>query len=131
MLYIKVYTKSQLVLLRSLIPIIKKKYRLPKEVLDQMYRVLKDRKLGKRGFIAVLLKPLKDDMEGMKDVLNMYPHKLKTKGDIEDIKIEKQESWLTKGKEWYMDTLEIKGESSYIYIIYSMTVKRLYGLDVK
>ncbi len=131
MQYIKIYTNSQLILLRSLVTVMKKKYRLPMEILEQVHRLLKDGKLGEQGFIAIILNPVKDDMVGIKDILNLYPCKLKVKGDLEDIEIEGQKSWLTKGREWYIDTLEIRKESSYIYVIYSMTVKRLYGSDMK
>lgn len=130
MQYIKIYTNSQLILLRSLVTVMKKKYRLPMEILEQVHRLLKDGKLGERGFIAIILNPVEDDMVGIKDILNLYPCKLKVK-DLEDIEIEEQKSWLTKGREWYIDTLEIRKESSYIYVIYSMTVKCLYGSDMK
>lgn len=131
MQYIKIYTNSQLILLRSLVTVMKKKYRLPMEILEQVHRLLKDGKLGEQGFIAIILNPVEDDMVGIKDILNLYPCKLKVKGDLEDIEIEGQKSWLTKGREWYIDTLEIRKDSSYIYVIYSMTVKRLYGSDMK
>lgn len=126
-MFIKVYTKSQLVLLRNLNPILKKKYRLPYEVIDRADRILRNNKFGKSGFIAILLEPLWDDTREMEDIINCYPRKLKIMGDIVDLPIEEQDSWMTKDREWYFDTWKIKGESSYIYIIYSMTLERLYG----
>lgn len=54
-MYIKIYTKSQLILLRRLKPLLKKKYQLPNEILDKVEAILEDRKLGKSGFVAILL----------------------------------------------------------------------------
>jgi len=126
-MYIKIYTKSQLILLRSLLPVMKKKYRLPNEILDKVYRILKEDSIGENGFIGILLEPLHNDTVGIKDIVNCYPRKLKLLGDIQDIKIQEQGSWMTKGKEWYMDTIKIRKEDSYIYFIYSMTLEELYG----
>lgn len=132
-MYIKIYTKSQLILLRRLIPLFKKKYRIPKEILDKVYRILKSKKLGEKGFIAILLKPVTDDMIEIRDILDCYPQKLHSGEDLDGVSITDNRSWLTKGKEWYIDTLELKedNKSSYVYAIYSMTVKDLYGDEVQ
>lgn len=125
-MFIKIYKKSQLLLLRSLLAFFKEKYRFPKEIFDTAERVLEYRELGRTGFIAILPIPLRNDMTEIQDILNLYPHELKIKGDIADVLIEEQDTWLTKDRQWYMDKLKIKGENSYIYVIYSMTIKTLY-----
>lgn len=130
-MYIKIYTKSQLILLRSLMPLMKDKYRLPSGILNKVYEVLKDGSLGKHGFIAIIINPVQNDIVGIKDILNCYPYKLKIKGDIRDVKVEEQDSWMTKDREWYMDALKVKKQSSHIYVIYSMTLEVLYGSDKK
>lgn len=130
-MYIKIYTKSQLILLRSLIPLIKNKYKLPSGILDKVYQILEDDSLGKHGFVAILINPVQNDVVGIKDVLNCYPYKLKVMGDIRDVDVEEQDSWMTKDREWYMDVLRVKKQSSYIYVIYSMTLGVLYGSDKK
>lgn len=126
-MYIKIYTKSQLVLLRSVNRLFRKKYRLPQEILNRVEAILMVRELGTHGFIAVLLEAVKNDITEIEDTLNCYPRSLKDGEDVTDVPIEETGTWLTKGKEWYMDTLKIQGEKSWIYVIYSMTVKRLYG----
>lgn len=126
-MYIKIYTNSQLILLRSLLPVMKKKYRIPNEILDKVYRILKEESIGENGFIGILLEPLRNDIVGIKDVLNYYPSKLKVLGDIQGIKIQEQKTWMTEGKEWYIDTLKFRKGDSYIYFIYSMTSENLYG----
>ena len=126
-MYIKIYTKSQLVLLRSVNRLFRKKYRLPQEILNRVEAILMVKDLGEHGFVAVLLDPVENDMTGIEDVLNCYPYILKDNEDVENISVDESDTWLTKGKEWYMDTLKIKGEKSWIYAIYSMTVERIYG----
>ena len=125
-MYIKIYTKSQLVLLRSVNRLFRKKYRLPQEILNRVEAILMVKKLGEHGFVAVLLDPVENDMTGIEDVLNCYPYILKDNEDVENILVDESDTWLTKGKEWYMDTLKIKGEKSWIYVLYSMTMQRIY-----
>lgn len=128
-MYIKIYTKSQLVLLRNLMHMFKKKYRLPIGILDKVERVLVSRKLGRTGFIAILLEPIEsgNDEIQIEDILNCYPHHLTLEDDIEDVAVKEDGTWLTEGREWYMDTWKIQKESSYIYIIYSMSMDVLYA----
>ena len=125
-MYIKIYTKSQLVLLRSVNRLFRKKYRLPQEILNRVEAILMVKKLGEHGFVAVLLDPVENDMTGIEDVLNCYPYILKDNEDVENISVDESDTWLTKGKEWYMDTLKIKGEKSWIYVLYSMKMQRIY-----
>lgn len=126
-MYIKIYSKSQLILLRRLRPLLKRKYLLPEEILNKAERILKEKKLGKSGFIAILLKPVRDDITGIQDVLDCYPRKLHIAHDIEDIPLVDDGRWLTKQREWYLDTLELWDDRSTVYVIYSMTLKTLYG----
>lgn len=126
-MFIKIYKKSQLLLLRSLLAFFKERYRLPKEILDTAGRALGYRKLGRTGFVAILPIPIRNDMVEIRDILNLYPHELKIKGDVIDVPTETQDTWLTKDRQWYMDILKIKGENSHIYVIYSITIETLYG----
>jgi len=128
-MYIKIYTKSQLILLRRLKPLLKKKYQLPNEILDKTEMILKDRELGKSGFIAILLEPVTNDITGIKDILDCYPRKLHIGEDIVDVSIIDDGNWLTRNREWYLDTLKLQDDGSNIYTIYSMTLKALYGQE--
>ena len=74
---IKIYTKSQLVLLRSVNGLYRKKYRLPQEILNRVEAILMVKDLGGHGFVAVLLDPVENGMTGIEDVLNCYPRLLK------------------------------------------------------
>ena len=84
------------------------------------------KELGEHGFIAVLIEPVENDTTEIEDELNCYPHVLKDGEDIVDVPVKETNTRMTKGKEWYMDTLKMKGEKSWIYVIYSMTIKRIY-----
>lgn len=106
-MYIKIYTKSQLILLRRLKPLLKKKYQLPNEILDKAEMILKDRELGKSGFVAILLEPVTNDIAGIQDILDCYPQKLHIGEDIEDISVIDNGNWLTRHREWYLDTLKL------------------------
>lgn len=125
-MYIKIYTKSQLVLLRSVNRLFRKKYRLPQEILNRVEAILMVKELGENGFVAVLLDPVENDMTGIEDALDCYPYILKDDEDVVNVSVDESDTWLTKGKEWYMDTLKIKGEKSWIYVLYSMTMQRIY-----
>lgn len=122
-MYIKIYTKSQLVLLRRLQPLFRKKYKIPREILKRVYQILKNRNLGRNGYIAIVLKPITDDMIEIKDILDCYPRKFHGGEDIVDVPVNDNKQWLTKGREWYMDILFSKEDKSYVYVIYSMTLK--------
>ena len=49
---LKFTQKSQLILLRRLKPLLKKKYQLPDEIMDKIEIILKDRKLGEKRFCS-------------------------------------------------------------------------------
>lgn len=125
-MHIKIYSKSQLVLFRSVNKLFRKKYRLPQGVLDRIEAILMVKELGEHGFIAVLIEPVENDITEIEDELNCYPRVLKDGEDIVDVPVKETNTRMTKGKEWYMDTLKMKGEKSWIYVIYSMTIKRIY-----
>ncbi len=126
-MHIKIYSKSQLVLLRSVNKLFRKKYRLPQGVLERIEAILMVKELGEHGFIAVLIEPVENDITEIEDELNCYPRVLKDGEDIVDVPVKETNTRMTKGKEWYMDTLKMKGEKSWIYVIYSMTIKRIYA----
>ena len=125
-MHIKIYSKSQLVLFRSVNKLFRKKYRLPQGVLDRIEAILMVKELGEHGFIAVLIEPVENDTTEIEDELNCYPRVIKDGEDIVDVPVKETNTRMTKGKEWYMDTLKMKGEKSWIYVIYSMTIKRIY-----
>lgn len=80
-MYIKIYTRSQLVLLRQL-NILLGKYQIPGEILEEADKLLDRKKLGRSGFIAVMIEPLTDSVEEVKMLLNCYPKRIEVSEHI-------------------------------------------------
>ena len=97
-MHIKIYSKSQLVLLRSVNKLFRKKYRLPQGVLDRIEAILMVKELGEHGFIAVLIEPVEYDITEIEDELNCYPRVLKDGEDIVDVPVKETNTRMTKGK---------------------------------
>lgn len=124
-MFIKIYTKSQLVLLRKVNKLMGK-YKIPKEIIRKVERILYDKKLGKNGFIAIFLEPIKNDVIQIFDTLDCYPITLELTDNLTGIDIKDTKSWMTKGNEWYIDQMTVKGGKSYVWIFYYMRIKDLY-----
>lgn len=126
-MYIKIYSKSQMVLLRQINGLLGK-YRIPKEVIYRVDRLLEER-LGTGGFIAIFLDPVEDDDTEVKDCINLYPLKARMGDDVIGLNVRCTKRKMTKGREWYIDNLKIKALDSQIFVIYAMTKKVLYGRE--
>lgn len=124
-MYIKIYTKSQLLLLRNLNNLLKK-YQVPKEILRTVEVILQEKRLGKKGFIAIFIEPVVDDLVEIEDGINCYPSKLNMCDDVEGINVSSNNTWMTKKRSWYMDVCKMKGEKSWVYAIYSLRLREYY-----
>lgn len=124
-MYIKIYNKSQLILLEQINPLLGK-YRLPLELLTEVEKILECEKIGKKGFIAILLNPVKGDIQEILNVLDYYPQRLKLCSDVEQIDISDNGLWMTKRKHWYEDCFKVKGEKSKVFVVYSLRLKVYY-----
>jgi hypothetical protein len=124
-MYIKIYTRSQLVLLRQLNTMLGK-YQIPGEILEEADKLLDRKKLGRSGFIAVMIEPLTDSVEEVKMLLNCYPKRIEVSEHIRGIPIKQEGLWLTKRKEWYRDCWKVAGEQSNIYTIYPIKLRKYY-----
>ena len=125
MKFIKIYTKSQLVLLRN-INYLLGRYRLPREILKRMDYILENGSIGKQGAVYVLLEPVRDDLRDIEDVLNMYPLKIEFMEDIIQVDIQNTNNQLAKGREWYFNQVYVHKTDIRIYVIYSILQKHLY-----
>lgn len=126
-MYIKIYTKSQLVLLRKLNPILGK-YRIPKELLEEIERVLDNRVIGKKGFIALLPHATTGSLSEVEDVLNCYPQRLAIQGDVTDVEVKDTSTWMTRKRYWYKDFFRIHGSKDKICVLYSVKLKPYYDI---
>ena len=121
---IKIYTKSQLVLLRNLNYILGR-YRLPYEILKRAEYLLKGEAKGRQGAVVILLEPVRDDSCDIRDALNLYPQKINLLNDINRINIRNTNHALVKGRVWNYTFVRIPGTGSQIAVIYSMYLKHL------
>ena len=83
-MYIKIYDKSQLILLEQINPLLGK-YRLPQELLEEVEKVFRYEKIGKKGFIAILMNPVRGNIQGILNILDCYPQTLRICSDAERI----------------------------------------------
>lgn len=124
-MYIKIYDKSQLILLEKMNPLLGK-YRLPQELLEEVEKILRYEKIGKKGFIAILLNPVKGNIQEILNILDCYPQVLRICSDAEQIGISDKKSWMSKRKNWYKDCFKMKGEKSKVVVMYSLKLKSYY-----
>ncbi len=125
---IKIYAKSQLILLRNINHLLGK-YRIPREVLKQIEHILADKNVGAQGFCIIMLNAVKDDIAELEDAVNVYPAKMIFNDNIKKLNIADNTTEMTKGREWYMNSVQIKGTKNRVYILYSLLKKELYGYD--
>ena len=122
---IKIFTKSQLILLRNINPLLGR-YRLPRSILNRIDYILEGDVLGEQGFMVVILTPVRDDVREIEDAVDVYPLKI---GFTDELIYEKKYSadyTTAKGKEWFIEKLSIQGMDSCIYVLYYMLQKHLH-----
>lgn len=121
-MYIKFSKKSQLIILRKLNPYLGK-HQLPKEVLHEMGKIQKNRCQNKEDFIALFLKPVKNDTAEILDGLQLYP----VKAEFSDENIYTIQTKKKKKVAWTCSELWVEEENQKIFVIYSMKQKHLDG----
>lgn len=121
-MYIKVSKKSQLIILRKLNPYLGK-HQLPKEVLHEMGKIQKSRCQNKKDFIALFLKPVKNDIAEILDGLQLYP----VKAEFSDENIYTIQTKKKKKVAWTCSELWVEEENQKIFVIYSMKQKHIDG----
>lgn len=125
MKFIKIYTKSQLVLLRNLNHFLGR-YQLPYEILKKIDCVMEEGGMGKQGSIYILLEPVRDDIREIEDTINLYPLKVDLSNDLKRIDIRNINHPLAKGREWYFNYAHVHKTDCQIGVIYSILKKHLY-----
>lgn len=102
------------------------KYMIPEEVMRKAERILYDKAIGKYGFIAIFLKPIKNDVVEILDILDCYPRTMEFTDYLTRIEIKDTKSWIVRGNDWYIDKMTIKGEDSCVWVFYYMRLKDIY-----
>lgn len=122
---IKIFSKSQLILLRNINPLLGQ-YRLPKRILKKMDYILEEENLGQQGFLIVIVEPVKDDVREIEDAVNVYPCQIEFWDEMERQETQDVDHNDKKGREWFLKKLHIQGTDSYIYVLYYILKKHLY-----
>lgn len=121
---IKVYTKSQLVLLRNINSMLGR-YKVPREIIKQMDYILEEEVLGVQGFLIVLLNPVRDDIREIEDTVNVYPLEIEFRNDLKREEIKDLSCEIARDREWYLNKVSIKGTDSQVCVLYSIMKKHL------
>ena len=124
MKFIKIFTESQLVLLRN-INYLLGRYRLPREILKRIDYIFEEGTLGEQGAIFVLLEPVRDDIREIEDTLNLYPLEVELTKDIIRMDIQNTSNYLVRGREWYFTQVYVHKTDIQICVIYSVLKKYL------
>ena len=124
MKFIKIFTKSQLVLLRN-INYLLGQYRLPREILKRIAYIFEEGALGEQGAVYVLLEPVRDDIREIEDALNLYPLEVELTKDIIRMDIQNTSNRLVRGREWYFTQVYVHQTDIQICVIYSVLIKYL------
>lgn len=103
------------------------RYRIPREVLKKVEYALEECKLDAQSFVIIILNPVRDDTCEIEDAVNAYPTKLLFNDDARYIEVENSTHEMVKGREWYMNSVQVKGTKTRVYILYSLLRKDLYG----
>ena len=122
---IKIFTKSQLILLRNINPLLGR-YRLPRSILKRMDYILEGDVLGEQGFMVVILTPVRDDVREIEDAVDIYPLKIEFTDELIYEKKYSADYTTAKDKEWFIEKLSVQGMDSCIYVLYYMLQKHLH-----
>lgn len=122
---IKIFSKSQLILLRNINPLLGR-YRLPKRIVKKMDYILEEENLGQQGFLIAIVEPVRDDVREIEDAVNVYLCQLQFLDEIERQETQDTDRSNKKGREWFLKKLHIQETDSYIYVLYYILKKHLY-----
>lgn len=124
---IKIFSKSQLILLRNINPLLGK-YKLPPKILKRMDYILEDANLGKHGFLIVVMTPVKGDIREIEDAVNAYPFEAEFLDEVDWQETLGADRIGGKNREWFMEKLYIRETDSYIYVLFYIRKKHMYKI---
>ena len=122
---IKIYSQSQVVLLRNINPLLGR-YKLPQEIIKSVDSMLETGSLEEHNYIVVVLTPVRDDVRAIEDAINAYPYHVEFINDIERQEIGDAYHNSKKGKDWFLYKVRIKETGDEVFVFYSMFRKHLY-----
>lgn len=121
---IKIYSESQLVLLRNINPLLGR-YRIPREILEKVDYLLEMENFEGSNYILIVLSPVRNDIRDIEDAVNLYPRSIEILNDVERQEI-KDTSCKTAKREWFLERVYVEDTKSLIFVLYSVPRKYLY-----
>ena len=129
-MHITVSKERDLKMLRQVNPYMSE-YKIPREILDHMEDILDKKNLGEKGYIAVILNPIRDDNVDILDELNLNTNEIEVPdNNFFYIVIKGKKHPMKKDKRWYSYDIILPGNSGRLYVIYCMYEERLRELGV-
>ena len=129
-MHITVSKERDLKMLRQVNPYMSE-YKIPREILDYMEDILDKKNLGEKGYIAVILNPIRDDNVDILDELNLNTNEIEVPdNNFFYIAIKGKKHPMKKDKRWYSYDIILPGNSGRLYVIYCMYEERLRELGV-
>ena len=129
-MHITVRKRRELKMLRQVNPYMSK-YKIPREILEHVEEILDKKTLGKKGYVSIILNPIKDDEVDVLDELNLNCNEV----EIPDnnffyIVIKGKKHPMKKKKRWYSYDIILPENSGRIYVIYCMYEEHLRDIGV-
>lgn len=125
---IKIYSESQVVLLRSVNKLLGK-YRLPREILGCVDSLMEMEDFGEQSFILIILSPVQDDVRDIVDAINLYPLSVEFANDLIRQDIRDSHCKSAKDRDWFLNKIRVKETGCEIFVLYSILRKHLYKFD--
>ena len=129
-MHITVSKERDLKMLRQVNPYMSE-CKIPREILDHMEDILDKKNLGEKGYIAVILNPIRDDNVDILDELNLNTNEIEVPdNNFFYIVIKGKKHPMKKKKRWYSYDIILPENGGRIYVIYCMYEERLRELGV-
>ncbi|WP_125142146.1 hypothetical protein [Clostridium transplantifaecale] len=94
------------------------KRKIPEEVINQIFRMLYSKQLGRDGYIILCFSKVADDLMGIEDIVGLYPYRLWLDEDMDEIETRTKKG---KIKHWYIAHVRVRGQRAKIAVIYTST----------
>lgn len=125
-MYIKISKQSQLVLLRNMNSYLGD-YKIPREVLHEIGNILEFEKSNDKDYIALFIKPVKNDTTDILDELQVYPTEMELPdNNFCNIKIKGKKHPMKRKRIWSWFDIVVEKDKRRIFVIYSINKKHLH-----
>ncbi len=129
-MHISIRKRCELEMVRQMNPFLTE-YKIPREVLKRVEEILDNKDLGKDGYIAILLEPMDDDCTDILEELNLdYTLVTIPDNNFYQITVKGNKHPMKRKRMWNSYDIILPGNRGKVYVIYSMTKRKLKELGV-